>query len=578
VSWFERFPDRFEYELAEFKRRGLAFDLDKELFRRERRVVLRGALEVEGEPDPVELVVAYPDAFPFFRPEVFAPALELDRHQNPFEGNLCLLDRSTRAWSPGETAAHLVATQVPHLLGLIRAGGEELRAGEVPQGEPVSYYFPPLPGTVIWIPEELLDLPREHCVGVGRISFGETEPPHLRVRGLLSFVAVRERRGRTQKLAAAGDELQKRFAGGSIEMRWVRLDSPPRSRDPQALLRQAAEVAPRLTPAPWQQVAGGQVAVTGFVYDEEIRQGEIGDAWLFVAALRDRPTPQTAPSGWYVTRGERLSRADLTARIPRMAALAEKRVALVGLGALGAPIALELARAQLGELRILDFDLVETGTTVRWPFGLSAVAAPKAEFFAQVLPREYPFTKVMAFQRMIGDALQGDRAQGQRETDFEVLDRLLDEVDLVIDASAEIGVQQFIAHLADERGIPQITVSATEGAWGGLIARVIPGASGCWHCLQQSLYDEAITLPPHDEMGTVQPRGCGSRTFTGTSFDLLPIVAQTVRVATTTLIEGRSGADVFVCSLADASGAPVWVAASLERRGACPGCGIAKAA
>jgi molybdopterin/thiamine biosynthesis adenylyltransferase len=578
MTWFERFPDRFEYELAGFERHGLAFDLDEELLQRERRVVLRGTLQVEGEPEPVPLVVVYPDGFPFFRPEVFAPGLALNRHQNPFERNLCLLDRSTRAWSPRETAAHLVATQVPHLLKLVRTGGEEMREGEVAQGEPVSYYFPPLAGTVVWIPDELLALPREHRAGLGRISFGHTEPPQLRLRGLLSSAAVREQRGRTRKLAAVEGALAHRFSAGSIEMRWVRLGTPPRSRDPEDLLRQAAEAAPRVNGAPWQQVGGGHIAVTGLVFEEEIRQGEFADTWLFVVALRDRPTPGMIPSGWYLTRGERLSDADLLARIPKMAPLADKRVALIGLGALGAPIALELARAQIGELRILDFDYVETGTIVRWPFGLSAVAAPKVDFLTQVLPREYPFTTVAPFPLTIGSALQLDGHAGKRESDFQVIDRMFDGVDLVIDASAEIGIQQFIAHLADERGIPQLTVSATEGARGGIVARIIPNESGCWLCLQQALYEGEIEIPPHDEMGTVQPRGCGSSTFTGTAFDLLPIVAQAVRLAVTTLLDGRSGADIFVCSLTNPSGAPQWAAHELERRSSCSGCGTAIAA
>jgi len=293
--------------------------------------------------------------------------------------------------------------------------------------------------------------------------------------------------------------------------------------------------------------------------------------------VRERPTPGGAPTGWYLTRGERLAPADLAARIPAMAPLAGKRVALIGAGALGAPIALELVRAQLGELRILDFDLVEAGTIVRWPYGLSAVAAPKADFLAHVLSREYPFTKIVPFSRMLGGAPPvGEPAE--RQSDFDYLERMFDGVDLVIDASAEIGVQQFVAHLADERGIGQITVSATEGARGGLIARVMPGETGCWHCLQRELDDGTIPVPPHDEMGTVQPRGCATRTFTGTAFDLLPIVAQAVRTATTTLLDGRRGADIFVCSLSGVDGAPQWTSHILERREDCVGCGLADAA
>lgn len=577
MDWVERFPGRLEHELEDFKRRGLAFTLDEELLRRQHRVVLRGEVAVEGEADPVQLVVVYPGSFPYFRPEVYASNLELSRHQNPFEHNLCLIDRSTRAWSPTETAAHLVATQVPYLLRLMQEGGEALHEGEAPQGEPASFYFGPLPGTVVFIPDEMLKLPRDQRVGVGRISVGANETPAVRLRGLFHSAAIRGRRGRVERVASAPEELVRRFNGPTLQMRWARLDAPPTSRDPVAMLAAAEAVSSDLPEARWQQVQGGHVAITGLVYEEEVEQGVMGDGWLFVISVRDRPTPGGVATGWYVTRGERLSRADLVARVPTMAPLAGKRVALVGLGALGAPIAFELGRAQLGELRVLDFDLVEAGTIVRWPYGISAVSAPKPEFIAQVLPREYPFTKVEWFHRMLGEAPPIDR-EPERETDFDLLAKMFDGVDLVIDASAEIAIQQLIASLADERGIPQITVSATEGARGGIIARTMPGQSGCWHCLQSALHEGAIPVPPHDEMGTVQPRGCGSRTFTGTSFDLLPVVAQAVRTATRTLLHGREGEDVFVLDLTDEDGAPRWSSHPLGRRAGCPGCDVAAAA
>jgi molybdopterin/thiamine biosynthesis adenylyltransferase len=577
MDWVERFPGRLEYELADFERWGLAFTLDEHLRRQQGRVVLRGEMSVDGEADPVRLVVVYPDSFPFFRPEVYAPELQLLRHQNPFERNLCLLDRSTRAWSPAETAAQLVATQVPYLLGLLREGGDALREGEAPQGEPASFYFPPVPGTVVFIPDEMLRLPEDQRSGVARVNVGANESPAIRLRGLLSVVSSRGRKGRIQRIASAPEALIRRFGGASVDARWVRLDAPPSSRDPEDLLREAEEAGANLPSARWQQVQGGAIAVTGLVFEEEIEQGVMGDAWIFVVAIRDRPTPGGVPTGWYVTRGERFAPSDLAARVPAMAPMLGKRVALVGLGALGAPISFELGRAQLGKLRVLDFDLVEGGTIVRWPYGVSAVAAPKQEFIAQVLPHEYPFTEVEAFERQLGQAPPVDR-EANRETDFDLLSRMFKGADLVIDASAEIGIQQLVAFVANGIGIPQITVSATEGARGGMVARVIPGETGCWHCLQAALNDGVIPLPPHDEMGTVQPRGCGSRTFTGTSFDLLPIVAQAVRLATTTMLSARAGADVFVLSLAGEDGAPQWSSHALERRAGCPGCDIAAAA
>src|ERR671936_164582 len=94
--WVQRFPGRLEWELDDFGRRGLHdFRLDEREIANG-RVVLDGETTWKGETIPLRIV--YPDLFPYFRPEVFAPGLKLGRHQNPFEGNLCLLEAPTRAW------------------------------------------------------------------------------------------------------------------------------------------------------------------------------------------------------------------------------------------------------------------------------------------------------------------------------------------------------------------------------------------------------------------------------------------------------------------------------------------------
>lgn len=577
MNWVDRFPERFAFELADFERRGLAFVLDEALLRREGVVTLRGKLEVDGEPAPVELVVCYPDSFPYFRPDVFAPDLDLGRHQNPIERNLCLLDRSTRAWDPTETAAHLVVTQVPHLLGLVRAGGDEMRNGEVPQGEPVSAFFSPLAGTFVLVPDELLELPLDAGRGVAHIAFPVAEQPGLRLRGLLRSASVSERGGRSHRIAEASSPLATRYAGTrTIEIGWVRVEELPRRSDAQALLDVAEAAVSGSTRLRWHQTSEGEIAVVGLVFREEVQHGLMGDQWLFVVQTRQRLGRQVQ-QGVYTTRGERFAISDLQARVPQLAPLQDRRVALVGLGALGAPLALELVRPGLGELRILDFDIVEAGTTVRWPFGVSATNAPKPEFLAQVLGREFPFTSLVPYNQTLGQV-----SLERRESDFDVLHRMFDGVDLVIDASAEIGIQQLVGSVADELGLPQLYLWATEGARGGIVARSFPEETGCWFCLQLALERGTVPIPPRDDIGTVQPRGCSSFTFTGASFDLAPIWAQAARVAASLLASGRriGTDDVFVAALDGGLSAvpPIWTAVPLAREEGCPCCGAERVA
>jgi hypothetical protein len=187
----------------------------------------------------------------------------------------------------------------------------------------------------------------------------------------------------------------------------------------------------------------------------------------------------------------------------------------------------------------------------------------------------YPYVRVRARHRRLG--LVGP----QSPSDLEVRDELLDGVDLVYDAAAEVGIQHLLADLASERGIPYICVSSTPGAWGGLLIRVRPKeAEGCWVCSQLALGDRTIPPPPADPQGGVQPAGCADPTFTGAGFDLVQVATAGVRLAVGTVSAGAYPDvdwDVAVMSFRDAAGrviAPRWETLPLARH---PSCDCARA-
>jgi molybdopterin/thiamine biosynthesis adenylyltransferase len=565
--WSEAYPERFAHELAEFERRGLNFALDEERLAHDGTVLLSGVLTHAGRE--VELQVGYPDSFPFMRPEVFAPGLSLGRHQNPVEGNLCLLERSSRAWGVSDTAAWLVAERVGHLLDLLEAGGEELLAGESPQGEPASVYFIGEPGAVVFTPEEMLAIPPEHKVGLLQLATGENEPPQQLLRACLAKVSVRARGAKRHMLASVSEPLSRRFSGRTLDGRWVRLEKLPNGNRPRDLLAAIAAVEPGLAKPRWQRLAsGGDISVVGAVFGEEVRQGDWQDSWLFVVTLRDS---QKGAEKIYIARGERLTAADLNARLPAASTLAEKTIGVVGLGSLGSPIVTELLRAQVGELRVIDFDRVEAGNIVRWTHGLSAVGHLKSAVVAGSAGAEFPFTQVMAYNHRIGVVpAPGDPVAGASES--EGLEQFLDGLDLLIDATGELGIQHLISTLAHELELPQIYAWGTEGGWGGAVACVSPADGGCWMCLQLALDDGTIELPPAAGEAPVQPRGCADPTFTAPGYSLTPIVAQAARAAAR-MCSGDGAGEVHVCALHDSSGelpAPRWVTSPIGVYERCP--------
>lgn len=569
ASWWERFPERLEAELEDLTARDLDFELDEGLCRDAGRVLLRGSIRV-GDRD-IELEVLYPDLFPYLRPEVYAPELSLTRHQNPVSHNLCLLEGTTAAWRPEQTAAWLVAERVPLLLSLFEQGSEAMAEAEVPQAEPVSSYFRGVSGTVVLIPAEALSLDPVMRVGSGRLWFSPETPPRLALRALLGELVVRTGTRKTKLVARAADQLAKRFGASQIQMRWVRLDAAPDRFDAHGVLAAAEAVQPGFGRPPWQTVADGQIAVTGVVFPEEVRQGVEEDAWLFGVRIRRSSAGQLHEDA-YLVRGDRFTLHDLGERIPKLAPLRDATIAQIGLGAVGAPLALELVRNQVGELRLLEHDHVEASQVVRWPMGLSAVGAPKLEAIARWSEQNYPFTRVERFQHRLGQtALE---RHGRSEDEADLVERLLDGASLVIDASAELGIQQLVSDFAHQRGLIQIYASATEGARGGQVALIAPGRGGCWYCWKRHALEGAIPLPPLDEAGTVQPRGCTSLTFTGASFDLLPVTLQAARVAATAVRPDEPlGSTVFICGLPeDAISPPAWSTHPIPVHGECARC------
>ncbi len=565
-TWPERYPGRLEYELEQFTVRGLDFELDKELLGDQGRVVLRGSINYEGEE--IALEVRYPDLYPFVRPEVRAPESHLDRHQNPYEGNLCLLDRSTRAWKPSYDAAWLVAEKVPYLLALLEAGKGAMQKAEAPQGEPLSSFFRTAGGGVaVFVTEQMRELPAEATSGSGRITAAGI--PSVRLRGAVTELVEKRGSRKTRTLASAERTVQERFAGTPISFRWARLERLPNENTPIAVLEAIEMARPGFGSPPRERVGDGTVAVSGAVFAEEVRQGVWEDSWLFVVQFE----ADNGQKGRYLIGGERLSRADLEVRLPEYVRLGERRVALAGLGALGGPLALELARAGLGQLRGLDFDDVEVGNTSRWVGGIPAVGVPKTAFLGQRIYMEHPFTSFEPFPMLIGGSAVAPVAR--EESEIDLIDRFLDDSDLLIDATAEIGVQQALAASATEHGLKQLYVSATEGARGGLVARITPSEGGCWMCLQLSIEDGSIPLPGHEEPATLQPQGCNSLTYTASAFDLLPVVAQAARVAVSTLAEDddEAGSVAFICSLEEPRLLPPsWSTHPIKPHPDCPLC------
>jgi molybdopterin/thiamine biosynthesis adenylyltransferase len=336
----------------------------------------------------------------------------------------------------------------------------------------------------------------------------------------------------------------------------------------------ANKVHPELGRASYKQLDdGSRFELIGFLVPDELAWRSVGESWVFLArrqiTRRGFRTP-IITTGF--VRAGRIGRQEMEKRIPELIGLKSQTVAVVGLGCVGAPSVVELARAGLGGVKIMDPDIVEAGTTVRWPFGLQAAGIPKTEFLANFIATNYPYTEVQGWTCRMG-GIPGEGGATQEE-----YEQFCNHTNLIMDASAEIGINELLSEIAREKKIPYVGLSSTFGGWGGRVIVLRPELSACYHCLMHHIEDKTIPLPPESPHGLIQVAGCSDPTFTAAGFDTSEISLSAVRCVVSVLCAGAEGAypkiegDVFILRLRNENGTsclPHWEAYKLARHPKC---------
>ena len=215
-------------------------------------------------------------------------------------------------------------------------------------------------------------------------------------------------------------------------------------------------------------------------------------------------------------------------RIPELAPLRKSSVSVVGLGTLGSPLAKEMARSMVAELHPVDYDFVDPATSVRFESGYELAGISKPLGLADTFRRNYPHTRVVPHHIMIG----GDSTHDGK-SDAAELRELIDQVDLVIDATAEDNVTAAITDRAWQADVTSVVLWSIEGV-GGVVLRLVPGETGCFYCMELHISSEGgtIDLPkPPAESKRVQPPGCADPTFTSPAADMQPLVSMASRLS-----------------------------------------------
>jgi molybdopterin/thiamine biosynthesis adenylyltransferase len=147
--------------------------------------------------------------------------------------------------------------------------------------------------------------------------------------------------------------------------------------------------------------------------------------------------------------------------------LGHARVVIVGAGGLGCPVALYLAAAGIGEIRLVDGDVVDrTNLNRQVLHGDRDVGRAKVESAAEKLQAQNPEVTIVATRATLDEGNAALLAGG---------------ADLIIDATDNFGVRYVLNRVALGARVPLIH-GAVRG-FDGQATTIIPGRTACLECI-----------------------------------------------------------------------------------------------
>jgi hypothetical protein len=482
--WEREFPGRYAAEINALDQAKINYTIDKPALEMGR---LRIALEWPVKGNVVALEVLFPEAYPYFRPTVLLkgdPQQWPRRHCSPFDGTLCLLGRDTTQWPTGWTLADLLEEQLENAL---TGDGEE-----DPQGEPTEYWWNTgsSPDSFVLVDSEW-DLGSRDwgylkimCAGSGG------NPPRL--RGVVLEVLDNEKNALFNwdgQPPAIFSDLDSQV----VTVPWIRLDHTiwpdGRATELFKLINETPVLKQQFARQLGQNLFGFPFAT---IYPSELALQTSGPAWLFTL-LHGPPyvfgKKPSRPPNVAVVATYRAGPCDIGSRVPDVNSLRSASIGIAGVGAIGGPLAAELARSGVSELRLLDGDRVEPGNSIRWPLGSSAWGRFKVEALCEHVAAEYNRTRVIALPHQLGGA-----ADSPEEEDGALLSRLLVGTQLTIDATASFGVTSLVHARCRAEQIPLIQAYATPSVHGGCVVKYDPKGA-CPICIEHHRFRGTAPKP-----------------------------------------------------------------------------------
>lgn len=491
--WHERFPSIFEYEQAFWLERGFT----QGTLRDTHEITFTGTINAtvklgaQLQRHAFKLRVIYPPGYPYIPPRVefLDPRIKRARHQG-VDGAPCLFPPA--AWTldfPASTFYSAIERWLDcHLQGRFP---RELALYELPEYLPYSAF------SILTAPQILQVVEDQKA---GRFSVDELLGHHLGVLWSVDEQIIG--RGLLDALVPTATRKVKRRIG-----RWYRLTGEPApvqntAELQQLLVRHGHHVD--LTKRP-QETRD----LIGLIFPDSAMQEQ--RLLMLDVGVKSRKAKPEVGKGWHVRAPQTyiVSHDELFRRLQGVrdvARLEDQRVVCFGLGAIGSPLVIALAREGVGDFMLCDPDTLRPGNVVRHALDLMSVGQFKAEAVESALARINPF--VQTASETVSLNIPDMISARLRDRDLALL--------AIGDDLREELIGEIIA--TSEQPLPMILIRTLHAGDAFRVALVRPGVDACLQCLDdyQAEPHPAWIHVPASEFPDIYDAGCAAPARPGT--------------------------------------------------------------
>jgi len=207
--------------------------------------------------------------------------------------------------------------------------------------------------------------------------------------------------------------------------------------------------------------------------------------------------------------------------------LADKKVSVIGLGSVGAPIVDLLAKSMVGGFFLMDPDRIDPANVVRHLAVLPDIGRKKPAFMEQLVRAKNPDAVVQTFWEAV------------TRKNIELVRRIVQKSDLVICATDERDSRVIPNRICVEEKKPLLIVGAFTRGYGCQILYVRPFESPCYQCFLSLLPPQQEEISSARQASAIAYADHPVAIEPGLAVDLLPVSTMAAKIAIQELLRDK---------------------------------------